>query len=1416
MINNKVKVPTINKKNFYINDIEILPVNYWWETIKSNSYEEHLFFKAYWKRALLESYFKWFLNYFKKDNTKIVFLNQKINQYFQNEKNDYKKYPYDTKKNIAHIGEDIFNLNSLDKKIYNFVNDSEIKDNYNLKSVIWEDKELLDETKIINHYLINQKLLKENLKEDLKNKNVWETSNLYIWTWWLEINSTKDIKKSKIIELFKNKNENSTDKKLTEKQLNITSRWEYTLLRLKDIKIWNKIIVANSQKEIFWIWVVIKEIFIDEKNQTEWDVFNLENEYNDKKVFAIEVKWEIKQKGFINLWWEINDEDYDKENEDKINFRWTVINVSKRFKEYEKMIKNSMNKNDTTYTIQELHEKVDEFRKNNSTELYDDIKNYFQNIFDDKKIDSLKLEEYTDTKNINTFTYIIENLLSDFWNIKWWWTSIKFWIYKIGSEAKSYENDWTYAWKSSLWNNKEEVFKEVKKTILNIKKLIEDENLEEINKITLLSPMYKWKIAYLYDNNNLILPIFSEKLIKEICEKSNVEYKNYSTVYNELNQLNEEKKHIYHFSNELLEWYNEKDIEKKVEEEILNEEEKDQIKTEKSIIEQLWYILDEKKQIYKLKNWKIEANIETNLKIILENTREKDKYSFDDLDTLNIMTSLKVKPFVILTWISWVWKSLRVKQIAKAIYGNNYEIFYKHIAVKPNWTDNTALFWYYNPLTKEYVNGELNEFINKALLNPDKPFFVLLDEINLARVEYYMSDILSHMGDFDDEGFTKFIPLYEIDKSDLINSNEEEKLEKLMNTDNLIKDDLIIKNNLESKQKILYSIKENNYLLRERWNKYEVWYILSKNVFFVGTANIDETTHGFSNKVLDRCSVIEIENDYGVEVKNDYGIEWGFDLVINFSDYNIKLNSFLYKKIIDITYIDKDEEENIIKILKYLNNTEYKNKIEKYILELLDKEDEEYIKKWLILANIISNEEIIFKIISLNKKIKKLNIKSEIFSLLSKEKNEENNLIEYIKNILLKNEVKTEEENYFLVSTLWLFPQFKDDLLDYIYTNDDDVKIKVIKILKNYNSEIYFRELFDNIDNSNNLNLKLLSINALIWTDKEKEAIKKLKELIFSRKWDIDISILKSDLIELINYLKNNFDFIEDILSIIPGLDFNEQAYIIGFIFELIWDNDKIQEYLIDIFERKDDFEEEQLIPLSYYLKDIENEEIINQLIKYLDDKNFINKWLRGLRWTKNIKAINKIYDIYKNNKNDDEKLNLCRSILLWTKYNSEIINDIKNNIHNINKNDIKLFLNINNKLLNIYIFREIIKEKNINLELAESLIWNIVLKNNEEIIFLKKDFIDINDTLWLYSHRVVWDIQKYISEFLWDEKTALDYSLKQKILPKIKWYSEDLKENIEELYKKIKPYERSVKKLEKMAWIKDNKILKDYITFWK
>jgi hypothetical protein len=72
------------------------------------------------------------------------------------------------------------------------------------------------------------------------------------------------------------------------------------------------------------------------------------------------------------------------------------------------------------------------------------------------------------------------------------------------------------------------------------------------------------------------------------------------------------------------------------------------------------------------------------------------------------------------------------------------------VAVKPNWTDNSALFGYYNPLMKEYVNGEINEMVNTAFLDPEKPFFILLDEINLARVEYYMSDILSHMEDFDD------------------------------------------------------------------------------------------------------------------------------------------------------------------------------------------------------------------------------------------------------------------------------------------------------------------------------------------------------------------------------------------------------------------------------------------------------------------------------------------------------------------------------------------------------------------------------------------------------------------------------------------------------------------------------------------
>jgi energy-coupling factor transporter ATP-binding protein EcfA2 len=67
------------------------------------------------------------------------------------------------------------------------------------------------------------------------------------------------------------------------------------------------------------------------------------------------------------------------------------------------------------------------------------------------------------------------------------------------------------------------------------------------------------------------------------------------------------------------------------------------------------------------------------------------------------------------------------------------------LSVRPDWTDNRSLLGYYNPLTAQYQSTELLALLLRAKPDPDRPHFVILDEMNLAKVEYYFSDFLSAM-----------------------------------------------------------------------------------------------------------------------------------------------------------------------------------------------------------------------------------------------------------------------------------------------------------------------------------------------------------------------------------------------------------------------------------------------------------------------------------------------------------------------------------------------------------------------------------------------------------------------------------------------------------------------------------------------
>ena len=79
-----------------------------------------------------------------------------------------------------------------------------------------------------------------------------------------------------------------------------------------------------------------------------------------------------------------------------------------------------------------------------------------------------------------------------------------------------------------------------------------------------------------------------------------------------------------------------------------------------------------------------------------------------------------------------------VKSFADAIGGKAFII-----PVKPNWTSAEDLLGYYNPLEKKYLATPFLEALLEAQNNPTIPYFICLDEMNLARIEYYFADFLS-------------------------------------------------------------------------------------------------------------------------------------------------------------------------------------------------------------------------------------------------------------------------------------------------------------------------------------------------------------------------------------------------------------------------------------------------------------------------------------------------------------------------------------------------------------------------------------------------------------------------------------------------------------------------------------------------
>ena len=168
-------------------------------------------------------------------------------------------------------------------------------------------------------------------------------------------------------------------------------------------------------------------------------------------------------------------------------------------------------------------------------------------------------------------------------------------------------------------------------------------------------------------------------------------------------------------------------------------------------------------------------------------------FTYDDGLIENFYLSLKSKPFVILAGTSGTGKTRLVKLFAEAIGAD-----YKMVSVRPDWSDGSDLFGH-TDLNGNFIDGPICAAFDSAIEEPARPVLLCLDEMNLARVEYYLSDFLS-----------------------VIESRDRDDSGKVV-TDQIAQYDGGIPDNL----------------------------------YIVGTVNMDETTFPFSKKVLDRANTIE-------------------------------------------------------------------------------------------------------------------------------------------------------------------------------------------------------------------------------------------------------------------------------------------------------------------------------------------------------------------------------------------------------------------------------------------------------------------------------------------------------------------------------------------------------------------------------
>ena len=497
-------------------------------------------------------------------------------------------------------------------------------------------------------------------------------------------------------------------------------------------------------------------------------------------------------------------------------FKDTIQSLENR---YFKRETNKIKESDNKYMA--LKDLIASFEEN-----YNENNTKDENKFPIDKLSTLELERYALGKQPDNLCWWLEYNTVPLGSIKGG-NALKFKIYYSNKD-----NKWIYP---SEFSNVEDAWIEMRKSICDFIENFKTGKYELLNSYSLISSMnmFKTKLLYMYFPKKL-LPVYSLNHIQKLLSYfgcSDEEIKDLNIV-----EANMKLKEVQDRSVEFKSW--------------------DGLKFMRFLYSYVFPTFDKEENIND------EDKVEVDEEIIVTDIINKvsayiknQGYNYTYNQLSNLYLSLKTKPFTILAGISGTGKSKIIRLLADAIKAD-----YTLISVRPDWNDATDLIGYKN-LDDKFIKGQLTKAILKAQQNKNKPHLICLDEMNLARVEYYLSDYLS-----------------------IIESRK--KVGQNIITDNIVQ----------------YQEDNENISLH-----------IPDNLYLIGTVNMDDTTFQFSRKVLDRANTIEFSD---VDLDNLF-----FEVNEKVESLNVS-NDFLkttYLKTMDIEEEYRDYAKEVNKTIIEIN-----------------------------------------------------------------------------------------------------------------------------------------------------------------------------------------------------------------------------------------------------------------------------------------------------------------------------------------------------------------------------------------------------------------------------------------------------------------------------------------------------------------